>query len=264
MALPFVNRYAPPKPSPHPDPEVILNSKEPYDINFSFPLHLDTLACPTVRLTPFVPTQHARELWQHIGPQAHQVFRYYPACPDTLAYFLSVVEIFRNDPDDCVFAVYDRTRSLSENDSTSGDGVLAGVMALINTSKAHKNTEVGLVLIAPAFQRTHVARTALGLLLRYCLQTPSASPPGLGFRRVRWSSHPRNKASIGLAKRVGFKEEGILRWTFALPDVEELKQQGNEVKRDGDKGWGRDSVCLAICWDDWDKGGNSAVERLLQ
>ena len=264
MALPFVNNYVPQEHSPHPDPDVVLASKEPYDINFSFPLHLDTLACSTVRHTPFVPALHARELWEHIGPRAHDVFRYYPACPDTLAYFLSVVEMFRNDPDDCVFAIYDRTRRPPAGDSAAGDGVLAGVMALINTSKAQKVTEVGLVLIFPAFQRTHVARTALGLLLRYCLQTPIARPPGLGFRRVRWSSHPRNKASIGLAKRVGFKEEGVLRWTFALPDVEELKREGNEVKRDGDEGWGRDSVCLAICWDDWDQGGNAVVERLLQ
>ncbi|EPT05430.1 hypothetical protein FOMPIDRAFT_1034185 [Fomitopsis schrenkii] len=264
MAPLFVNNYTPQEHSPHPDPEVVLASKEPYDINFSYPLHLDTLACATVRLTPFIPSLHARQLWEHIGPQARNVFRYYPFCPDTLAYFLSVVEMLRKEPDDCVFAVYDRTRSPTGDNSAAGDGVLAGVMALIHSSKVQKVTEFGLVLIFPAFQRTHVARTAAGLLLRYCLQTPSASPPGLGLRRVSWSAHPRNKPSIGLAKRVGFKEEGVLRWTFSLPDAEEQKREGNEVKRDGDEGWGRDSVFLSICWDDWDQGGRAAVERLLQ
>ena len=142
--------------------------------------------------------------------------------------------------------------------------MLAGVMALINTSRQHMNTEVGLVVVFPAFQRTHVARTALGLLLRYCLQTPAASPPGLGFRRVRWSAHPRNKPSIALAKRMGFRKEGVMRWTFAIPDVEEMKREAHVLKREGEEGWGRDSVCLAMCWDDWDNGAGAAVECTLQ
>ncbi|TFY61866.1 hypothetical protein EVJ58_g4242 [Rhodofomes roseus] len=264
MSPPYVNNYAPPKTNAYPDPEVVLNSKEPYDINFSFPLHLDTLACPTVRLTPFVPTLHARTLWEHIGSRARELFRYYPYCPDTFAHFLSVVENIRGHPDNCAFAIFDRTRKSDGGDTAAEDGVLAGVMALINTNKPHMNTEIGLVVVFPAFQGTHVARTSAGLLLRYCLQTPAASPPGLGFRRVRWSAHTHNKPSLGLAKRMGFREEGILRWSFVIPDVEEMKREAHALKREGEEGWGRDSVCLSICWDDWDDGAASAVGRLLQ
>jgi len=268
MSPAFVNNFTPPPATAYPDPDSVLASKEPYDINFSFPLHPDTLACPSVRLTPFVPSLHARTLWEHVGPRARELFRYYPYCPDTLAHFLSVVESIRRHPDNCAFAIFDRTRRPDgpggDTPTDSQDGVLAGVMALINTSKQHKNTEIGLVVVFPVFQGTHVARTALGLLLRYCLQPPAASPPGLGFRRVRWSAHPRNKASIKLAKRMCFQEEGVLRWTFCIPDVEEMKREAHGVKREGEDGWGRDSVCLAICWDEWDHSAGYSVERQLQ
>jgi len=268
MPPPYVNNYTPPKIAPYPDPESILASTEPYDINFSFPLHLDTLACPTARLTPFVPSLHARTFWEQIGPQARECFKYYPYCPDTLAHFLSILEGHRQNPHASVFAIFDRTRgpdgAPSGSDAGERDGMLAGTLALINTSKPHKHTEIGLVIVLPAFRRTHVARTAVGLLLRYCLQTPSASPPGLGFRRVRWSAHPQNTPSIGLAKRMGFREEGVLRWTFTLPDVDELTREAPVVEREGDEGWGRHSVSLAICWDEWDSGGRAAVEGLLQ
>lgn len=269
MSPPFVNNYTAREDvdAPYPDPEVVLASTEPYDINFSYPLHPATLSCATVRLTPFVPSLHARTLWTHIGPRAREVFQYYPACPDTLAHFLAVVETRRASPHECVFAIYDRARPPASADSDTaegGDGALAGIMALLNTSRAHKTTEIGFVVVFPAFQRTHVARTALALLLRYSLQPPTASPPGLGFRRVSWSAHPRNTPSIRLATRLGLKQEGVMRWTFVLPDVEELQRVGNEVNREGDEGWGRDNVCLAICWDDWEHGGRDVVAQMLR
>ena len=77
---------------------------------------------------------------------------------------------------------------------------------------------------------------------------------------MSWSAHPRNAPSIKLATRLGFRQEGVLRWLFVL---QELLRVGNEVKREGDEGWGRDNVCLAICWDDWELGGRSLVEQML-
>ena len=63
---------------------------------------------------------------------------------------------------------------------------------------------------------------AVGLLLCYCLELPSAPQrPELGFRRAQWMAHA--------AQRMGFKEEGIPRWMWVLP------KEGNEIAlRDGD------------------------------
>ena len=39
------------------------------------------------------------------------------------------------------------------------------------------------------------------------------------------------------------------------PEVEALRRMGNEVRRGGDEGSGRDNVCLATCWDELEQGG---------
>ncbi|EED82436.1 predicted protein, partial [Postia placenta Mad-698-R] len=94
---------------------------------------------------------------------------------------------------------------------------LAGVVSLTNTSGAHFRMEIARIMILPAFQRMNIARTAAALLLRYCLQPPGASPPGLGFRCVQWCVHPRNGPSLRLARRLRFKDEGVVRFIYALP-----------------------------------------------
>ena len=132
-----------------------------------------------------------------------------------------------------MLAVLDRMR---------GDA-LAGVMALYNTSGAHLSTEIGFVLIFPEFQGTHVARTAIALLLRYCLEKPDAPLPGLGFRRVQWCANPNNVKSVGLARRMGFKDEGVHRWMYVLsPELpEEIRSVAAMKKREGGEieGYGR-------------------------
>lgn len=59
----------------------------------------------------------------------------------------------------------------------------------------------------PAFERAHVVCTTLAH--RYALQLPTAPPTGLGFRRMSGSAHPRNEPSIALARRPGFRQEGV-------------------------------------------------------
>jgi len=266
MALPFVNNYSPPKTQPDPDPAVVLTSTEPYDINFAFPLHDDTLTSPLVRLAPFVPRLHAKALWDRVEPIRGELFQYYPYAPETFSQFLAMRERFRREPEWCEFAVFDRTRAGHE-DGDREDGALAGVMTLINTSGHNLSTEIGFILILPEFQHTHVARTAVALLLRYCLQLPSASPPGLGFRRVQWCAHPHNRPSIGLARKMGFKEEGLLRFTWVLPDIEAIKRVGFKVKRkdsEEEERPARHTAYLAICWDDWEEGVRERVQTLVE
>ena len=56
--------------------------------------------------------------------------------------------------------------------------------------------------------------------------TPPTSPssssllqnrPGLGLRRLQWTSSPANAASMRAAERMGFKAEGVIRNQWAWP-----------------------------------------------
>ena len=134
----------------------------------------------------------------------------------------------------------------------------------LNTAPLNLTTEIGFVMVFPAFRKTHVAKSMIGLLLRYALELPSASPPGLGFRRVQYSAHPDNAPSIALAERLGFRKEGVMRWMWVLPDeLAEAGRKGREGDATGGK-TGRDAAILALCWDDWENGARERVEAMIR
>ena len=134
----------------------------------------------------------------------------------------------------------------------------------MHTSPANLSGEIWWVVVFPAFQRTYVTTNAIGLLLRYCLELPSAPQwPGLGFRRVQWTAHTANPVSQAAAQRMGFEEEGVLHWTWVTAEGKE----GNGIAlRDGDPKsprLGRHSVMLSLCADDWESGGREHVQHLI-
>ncbi|KAI0041553.1 acyl-CoA N-acyltransferase [Auriscalpium vulgare] len=237
MAKSFVNSYKPPA-----LPSLVENyGPDPYDVNFVFPIHLSTLRSARVELTPFIPALHAAPLVaQLVAAPALQ--RWTGSAFSTLPEVLTYVECFkRADPNAMIFAVHDRPSR-----------ALAGIIGLVRTSAPNLCTEIGPVIIFPAFQGTYVGANAVGLMLNYCLELPTASPPGLGLRRVQWTTNPINTPSVRAAQRLGFKMEGTMRWAVVLPDGKEGDQP-----RDGDPAGkpGNDSVLLAICADDWETGG---------
>jgi RimJ/RimL family protein N-acetyltransferase len=186
------------------------------------PLHEATLESERVKLTPFIPSLHAREYAEQstAHPELH---RYFPINLSSLDAILTEVEQrVRRDPTWMLFAIMDKARG----------GALAGVIGLMDASPANLSAEIAWVLVYPAFQRTYVASNAIGLLLRYCLELPSnLQAPGLGFRRVQWVTHLANGASRAAAERMGFKEEGVLRWVWVIPEG----MEGNGIAvRDGD------------------------------
>ena len=229
----------------------------PYDINWIMPLHEATLESERIKLTPFIPSLHAREYASQSAahPELH---RYFPLNPSSLDAILTAVELrVRRDPTWILFAIIDKTHG-------DGGGALAGVIGLVHASPANLSAEVAWVLVFPAFQRTYVASNAIGLLLRYCLELPSdRQRPGLGFRRVQWTAHTANRASQAAAKRMGFKEEGVLRWSWVIAEG----MEGNGITlRDGDPESprpGRDSVMFSLCVDDWESEGREHVQRLI-
>jgi RimJ/RimL family protein N-acetyltransferase len=155
----------------------------------------------------------------------------------------------------CVlFAIVDKARG----------GALAGVIGLAETWPVHLSTQIAWVVVFPAFRDTYVEANAIGLLLRYCLEPPSAPrTPGLGFRRVQWMDRTENPTSCDTARRMGFKEEGVLRWTWVLHEGAE----GNGIPvREGDPEApkaGQHNISFSLCADDWENGGMEHIQGLI-
>jgi RimJ/RimL family protein N-acetyltransferase len=228
---------------------------DPYDINWMMPLHETTLESDRIKLTPFIPSHHARSYADQV--KAHpDIHRYFPFDLTSLDKILLEIEtLVRSHPAYILFAIIDKAR----------DDAFAGVIGLFGASPTNLSIEIAWIVVFPEFRRTYVTSNAVGLVLNYCLELPSAPPErrGLGFRRVQWSAHPENQPSIALAKRMGFKEEGLLRWARVVPQIVE----GNGIPlRDGDPkspSPGRDSGVLSLCADDWENGGRDLVLHMI-
>ncbi|KAF8057597.1 acyl-CoA N-acyltransferase [Lyophyllum atratum] len=233
-----------------------MSSIEEYGANFCFPVK--DLESERVKLTPFLPSKHAKAFYAIPRPS----YDYLPFGPfDIVQDFISsfLENRIHADPGCVLFAVYDKTKA---SETGHPDGALAGAMGFCNASAPNLAVEIAFVLISPKFQRTHVTSNAIGLLLHYALDLPEAG--GLGLRRVVWAASPLNEPSIKAAERMGFKREGYLRWVYVMPEV---KQIGNGLKRRaGDPKahlLGRDTVILSLCWDDWEDGAGRHVDEVM-
>jgi RimJ/RimL family protein N-acetyltransferase len=169
----------------------------------------------------------------------------FEAMDDLLSFMHAVIV---QDPGNVVFAILDRTKPVY-HDRWSG-GQLAGTIALLNTEVHNFCTEIGFVMIAKQFQRTHVTTNAVGLLLQWCFSE-------LGLHRVQWQANHRNEPSIQTAVKIGFTREGIIRWQRVLPASK--RDVGELVNRNGKEEVGRHSAMLAMYWDDWEAGLKDTV-----
>ncbi|KAH9177518.1 hypothetical protein EDB89DRAFT_1933047 [Lactarius sanguifluus] len=226
--MPYVNSYKVPEAPVFPS---MYYGPDPYDVNFSFPIDEPSLESDRVKLTPFIPVLHAQEYWDQ-STQAPEIYRFLSIRPKTIDEYLAFLETrVRRNPNFIFFAIIDKGRG----------GTLAGVIGLINTEP------IGFVTIFPAYQRTYVTSNAVGILLRYCLELPTA---------------PRPCPSYNAAVRMGFRYEGTLRWHWVLLEG----QEGNgSSPREGDpsKNPARDNKFLSFCADDWENGGREHVERAI-
>lgn len=125
-------------------------------------------------------------------------------------------------------------------------------------------TEIGLVVVLPAYQRTHVASNAVGLMMQYALNSPGEG--GLGLRRVVWHTSSMNGASQRVAEKFGFKKEGVFRWHMFFEKGRRFGKVGNgrglPPGSDVDDLW-RDTVVYAFCWDGWDESARGVVKGLM-
>ncbi|KAF9468080.1 acyl-CoA N-acyltransferase [Collybia nuda] len=243
-----VNNYEPPRPPT----ESYLDPVEPYDINFCLPIPA-SLETDRVKLAPFNPSIHGKPFFTAYDKAQDSLGQYLPISLTTYQKFLAYLEGVRVDPNAVLFAIIDKTRS-NEGDLSA---CLAGVIGFLNTAKDNFVVEIAPVIILPTFQRTFVTTNAIGILLKYCLDLPPQG--GIGFRRVTWTAHQNNQASVKAAERMGMKREGHLRWTWAISS-EKIGEKCGEGRGDA---LGRDSILLAICWDDWERGTREEVKKLV-
>ena len=229
---------------------------DPYDINWMMPLHETTLESDRVKLTPFIPSLHAR-VYANQAKAHPDLHHWYPFDLSTLDNILTKIEtLVRRSPMAIMFAVIDKARG----------NAFAGVISLLSAFPMNLSLEIGWLVIFPEFRRSYVTSNAVGLLLNYSLELPNpppGRPHGLGFRRVQWTAHAGNQPSRAAAKRMGFKEEGVMRWSWVLPEAGE----GNMLPlRDGDplsSRPGRDNIVFSFCADDWESGGREHVKNMI-
>jgi len=209
-----------------------------------------------VKLTPFIPSVHAYEYAAQVNAQP-DLYQWYPFELSSLDQILTEVELrARRNPTWILFAIIDKGH---------GDA-LAGVIGLMDASAHNLSVEIGWVAIFPAFRRTYVTSNAVGILLRYALELPSPDTGrgGLGFRRVQWTAHTGNKPSHATARRMGLKEECVIRWSHVM--FEGAESYGLALRK-GDplsERPGRHIVVLSLCADEWEDGGREHVEREMK
>ncbi|PPQ64833.1 hypothetical protein CVT24_008198 [Panaeolus cyanescens] len=252
MAPAFRNSYKAPEHVPGNDTE----PPESYDINCNIPIP-SKLETDRVLLVPFVPSLHAKAYYESWTPD---VDKYLPISTPTYQSFLDFVEnMIKRSPNSVGFAIIDKTRPADPNSKIPGR--VAGIIGYLNIVPSNFTLEIGPVIVLPAFQKTFVASNAIGLMLKYALDVPNEEGTGgLGYRRVAWTANPFNVASVNAAEKMGFKREGLIRYSWVLPEG----RPGKEVdKRRGERN-GRDSVLLSFCWDDWENGGRELVEEKIK
>jgi RimJ/RimL family protein N-acetyltransferase len=255
MAPLIVNNY---KPSPvndyKPGPRQHVSATNPW--NFVLPVP-ESIEANRIKLVPFVPSVHAKP-WQAAALQNPTLTQYIPFNIDTLENIHEIHTVIHDNPQHLLFAIIDKTRTAAKDGTATADGTMAGVIGALECMPGQLKMEIGMIMVFPDFQGTHVAKHAIGAMLKYWLDAPSQG--GMGFRRVSWTAHPANGASVAIAEKMGFIKEGIKRWTWVLPEG----KPGKDAADDRGVGKGRDSVLLSLCWDDWENGVREKVLKLIE
>ncbi|TFK40365.1 acyl-CoA N-acyltransferase, partial [Crucibulum laeve] len=248
--MPIANSYKPPCVD-----SIDIYQKNPFDVNCNIPVPT-ILETNRVKLIPFIPSLHGEPFINAFNTDPN-MGRYLPVSFPTVVDFLTLHETFiRSDPGSVWFTIIDKTKP--DHDNNLGESV-AGVIGVLHSSPVHRTIEIGPVMVLPAFQRTFVSSNAIGLLLNYLLDTQKEG--GLGFRRVVWCTNPFNEPSVRAAERLGFVKEGTMRWSWILP----TDKKGHTIEEGSERGEGdgRDSVVLAICWDNWEDGVKAHVKMAM-
>ncbi|KZT35912.1 acyl-CoA N-acyltransferase [Sistotremastrum suecicum HHB10207 ss-3] len=225
----------------------VLDPKVAYDLNFCYPV--GELENDRVKLTPFVPAIHLKD-WFQLSKDHGDLYRFMPFGPfdseDAVGAWIE--QRIHKDPGNVLFIILDKASKK-----------IAGALGVLSTMRERMSTEIGFVMILPEFRRTHVTTNAVGLLFHWLLDDEKDG--GLGLNRVQWQAHASNAPSVRAAERLGFRNEGTEKWQRGLVKGKEGREGVKE--RATFNGVGRDSVVLAICWDEWNDGGRQKVDGMM-
>jgi RimJ/RimL family protein N-acetyltransferase len=136
--------------------------------------------------------------------------------PDDIDEFLSEAEAEHGRGEGLTFATIDKRSNR-----------VAGSTRFMKASLAHKRIEIGFTFLGKTWQKTAVNTEAKLLMLRHAFET-------LGLNRVELLTDYLNFNSRNAIRRLGAKEEGILR--------------NHMVMRDGRV---RDSVLYSVIGNEW-------------
>ncbi|TPX12270.1 uncharacterized protein E0L32_006917 [Thyridium curvatum] len=233
--------------------------------NFYWPIR-PSIANSRVKLIPFNPDIHASTFVEHARDHP-EMFAHMPLGPLESAADLHALLarpdtiLSRANPNCFQFAVIDRAAPPSRD---SPDGALAGSISYIYTSAPHLSSEIGFVAVLPPYQGKGVASSAVALLMQYGMAPPARG--GLGLRRLHWHTSTTNKASQGLAAKMGFKTVGTIEWHFRFPKGKLKGKIGNgrPIPPDGDQDdlW-RDTLVYSFGWDQWENGARQKVTAMF-
>ncbi len=225
-----------------------LYGPTPYDINFCFPYLPQTLDTDQIKLEPFIPRLHAGSFLRHASsfPEDFHFMRFTP--PNTLEELLVYFELsFRRNPANMAFVIIDKAT-----------GRFGGFAALVNCDAEHRSADIAMGIAFRGYRGTSGSVLTASLLLRYCMNLPTDSVPGLGLRRVIWTSHSSNPRSQGLARALGMRLEMEKRWSRVI--TPEKASNGRMLRSDDPcDGQGVDDLFFVMCFDDWEAGGKNAV-----
>ncbi|KAI3399710.1 hypothetical protein diail_5777 [Diaporthe ilicicola] len=232
---------------------------------FHFPI--DTpIANDRVKLIPFDLDLHGAafigQSADHPELYAHMSIIPYQTVSDLRAAFTRPDTVMSlSNPAHTVFAIIDKTRGRSPEDP---GGELAGMVAYMNTSKAHLSSEIGAVVVLPKYQRSHVASNTVGLMLQYAFAP--AGEGGMGLRRVEWHCSTANVPSARVAERMGFEKVGMIPYHMLFAQGRRYGKQGNGKPlppgSDPDDLW-RDSFVYSLSWDVWRSESRERVEKVM-
>jgi RimJ/RimL family protein N-acetyltransferase len=232
---------------------------------FSFPIPAP-LSNGRLKLIPFDPDLHSTafisQSINHPGLFAHMPLRPFLTVAElNTALFDANSIISFSNPAHFVFAIIDKTRAPSPEDE---EGELAGTISYINTSKVNLSSEIGIVVILPKYQRSHVTTNAVGLLLQCAFKPPEEG--GLGLKRMHWTCSTVNVASAKVAERMGHEKVGVIPYHYRFPNGKRYGKQGNGKPLppggEPDDVW-RDTIVYSLSWDVWEVEAREKVEKAM-